>query len=102
MLTINKLRPDHVLDYAAEELKKYIRMMQPDGGDVDIAYAPNAVDGFRLGLLEDFGLPNEAEDPVVDDVVHVDAGRCAYHRGNGYRRLRGNPPKCYLSPCMAG
>ena len=73
MLTIKKMRADHVLDYAAEELKKYLRMMMPECGDIDISYAPEAKDGFRLGLLEDFGLPFEGEDAVLDDVIHVDA-----------------------------
>lgn len=72
MLQINKLRADHVIDFAAEELKKYLRMMQPRCGEIDIRYAPDAKDGFRLGLLEDFGLSSEAEDPVLDDVIHVD------------------------------
>ena len=72
MLQINKLRADHVLDFAAEELKKYLRMMMPHCGDIEIRYDPNATEGFRLGLLEDFGLPFEGEDPVLDDVLHVD------------------------------
>ena len=72
MLIINKLRADHVIDHAAEELKKYLRMMMPEAGEVEICYAPDATDGFRLGLLEDFGLPSEAEDPALDDVIHVD------------------------------
>jgi len=72
MFQINKLRADHVLDFAAEELKKYLRMMMPDDGDVEIRFDPQARDGFRLGLLEDFGLPSEAEDPVLDDIIHVD------------------------------
>lgn len=71
MLTIQKLRADHVVDFAAEELKKYLRMMMPRCGDIAIAYNPEAKEGFRLGLLQDFGLPNEAEDPVLDDVVHI-------------------------------
>ena len=73
MYRIQKLRADHVLDYAAEELKKYLRMMMPECGDIDIAFDPQAKDGFRLGLLEDFGLPFEGEDAVLDDVIHVDA-----------------------------
>ncbi|MBR4863424.1 MAG: DUF4838 domain-containing protein [Oscillospiraceae bacterium] len=72
MLIINKVRADHVIDHAAEELKKYLRMMMPESGEVDICYAPEAKDGFRLGLLEDFGLPNDVEDPILDDVIHVD------------------------------
>ena len=72
MLTINKIRADHVIDFAAEELKKYLRMMMPECGEIDICYDPAATDGFRLGLLQDFSLPNEAEDPVLDDVIHID------------------------------
>ena len=74
MFTINKMRCDHVLDFAAEELKKYVRMMMPECGEIEIATAPDATDGFRLGLFEDFGMPNEAEDPYIDDIVYVDAG----------------------------
>ena len=72
MFQINKLRADHVIDYAAEEMKKYLRMMMPESGDVEIRLDPAATEGFRLGLLQDFGLPNEAEDPVLDDILHID------------------------------
>ena len=72
MLKIYRLRNDSAIEYAAQELKKYLRMMMPEGGEIDIAYDPEAKDGFRLGLLEDFGLPNDVEDPVLDDVIHVD------------------------------
>ncbi len=61
-----------MIDFAAEELKKYLRMMMPGCGEIDILYDPDAKDGFRLGLLEDFGLPSEATDPVLDDVIHID------------------------------
>lgn len=72
MIHIYKLRDDPVLDFAAGELKKYLRMMQPEENLISIALDPKAQSGYRLGLLEDFGLPNEAVDPVFDDVVHVD------------------------------
>ena len=73
MLFINKLRADCVIDPAAEELKKYLRMMMPECGDVKIFYDPAATEGFRLGLLEDFGLSTqEVEDPLLDDVLHID------------------------------
>ena len=72
MLQIKKLRCDHVIDFAAEELKKYLRMMLPEGGDVAIITEPEAKDGFRLGLLEDFGLTFEGDDERLDDVVHID------------------------------
>ncbi|MBR2365802.1 MAG: DUF4838 domain-containing protein [Oscillospiraceae bacterium] len=76
MLQIKKLRCDHVIDFAAEELKKYLRMMMPEGGDVAISTDPEAKDGFRLGLLEDFSLPFEGEDARLDDVVHIDTQEC--------------------------
>ena len=72
MYTIKKMRADHVIDFAAEELKKYLWMMMPECDDIAISYEPDAKDGFRLGLLEDFGLPNEATNVKLDDVIHVD------------------------------
>ena len=72
MLQIKKLRDDIVIDFAAEELKKYLRMMMPEEKVVNITYDPQAIEGFRLGLLEDFLIPCEAEDTYVDDVVHID------------------------------
>ncbi|MBR2896907.1 MAG: hypothetical protein IKC04_03370, partial [Oscillospiraceae bacterium] len=76
MLQIKKMRCDHVIDFAAEELKKYLRMMMPEGGDVAISTEPEAADGFRLGLLEDFSLPFEGEDVRLDDIVHIDTQEC--------------------------
>ena len=74
MLVINKIRADHVIDFAAEELKKYLRMMMPEAGEMQIAYAPDAKDGFRLGLLGDFGITAEEHDPKYDDIVHIETG----------------------------
>ena len=72
MYCIHKITLNPTVDFAAEELKKYLRMMMPRRGDITIEYKPDATDGFRLGLLEDFGLENEAPNPILDDVVHVD------------------------------
>ena len=72
MLTINKLISSSVVDYAAEELKKYLRMMMPEGGDVKISYDPEAKDGFRLGLMQDLRLDiSDAEDPELDDILYI-------------------------------
>ena len=71
-MIIHKLRSDHTLDFAAEELKKYLRMMMPEKGDIAIELTPNADSGFRLGLLSDFGLPCECEDPHLDDIIHIE------------------------------
>ena len=74
MLTIQKMRADHVIDFAAEELKKYLRMMMPEAGEIAISYDPGAKDGFQLGLLEDFDISAEPHDPKCDDIVHIDTG----------------------------
>jgi len=75
MLSINKLISASAVDFAAEELKKYLRMMMPEGGDVKICYAPEAKSGFRLGLMQDLGLDiSDAEDPELDDILYIDCG----------------------------
>ena len=72
MLTINKIHSHTTVDFAAEELKKYLRMMMPDGGDIDILYAPEATAGFRLGLMKDFGLDtSDATDDFLDDIIYI-------------------------------
>ena len=64
MLTINKITSNNTVDYAAEELRKYLRMMMPECGNIEIKYAPEAKDGFRLGLMQDFGLDvSDAAEP---------------------------------------
>ena len=73
MLCINKITADHVIDFAAEELKKYLRMMMPHCGEIEIKYSPNAKNGFRLGLMSDFGIDtSEARDILLDDIIHID------------------------------
>lgn len=72
MYQIKKLRVDCTIDFAAEELKKYLRMMMPKCGEIKISYEPDTKDGFRLGLFEDFGIPFEGQDPALDDIVHVE------------------------------
>ena len=70
-MIIYKKRSNNTIDFAAEELKKYLRMMMPEKGDIAIELKPDVIDGFRLGLLEDFDLPCECEDPKLDDIVHI-------------------------------
>lgn len=73
MYSINKINSNCVVDYAAEELKKYLRMMMPEGGDVEITYNPKAKEGFRLGLMQDFGFDvSDVEDTELDDILYID------------------------------
>lgn len=72
MYTINKITSDHVIDFAAEELKKYLRMMMPECGEISIMYNPSAESGIRLGVMADFGIDaSEADDITIDDVLHI-------------------------------
>ncbi len=73
MLKIAKITSSPIVDFAAEELKKYLRMMMPRAGEIKIEYAPDATDGFRLGLMSDFSLDTiEADDLKLDDIIHID------------------------------
>jgi hypothetical protein len=72
---IYKITDCITVDYAAEELKKYLRMMMPECGDIDIKRAFGAIpeDGFVLGLMSDFGISTEeADDLVLDAIIHID------------------------------
>ena len=73
MFTINKISSASPIDFAAEELKKYLRMMMPECGDIKINFAPDADGGFRLGLMSDFGLDTgDVVDPAVNDIIYID------------------------------
>ena len=67
---IHKLISSIVVDFAAEELKKYLRMMMPESGDVKISLNPDAKEDFRLGLMSDFGLDlSDTDNQELDDIV---------------------------------
>lgn len=73
MYAINKISSASAIDYAAEELRKYLRMMMPECGNIEIKYAPEAKDGFRLGLMQELGLDvSDAEETDLDDILYVD------------------------------
>ena len=70
---IYKLRSESPIDFAAEELRKYLRMMMPDGGNYKIALSSDPDHGFRLGLMQDFELDvSDAEDTELDDILYID------------------------------
>ncbi len=73
MYTIYKITSNSTVDFAAEELKKYLRMMMPYSNEISIKYDPEAKNGLCLGLMSDFGLDtSEAEDLELDDIIHID------------------------------
>ena len=74
MLKIYKISKGEAIDFAAEELKKYLRMMNVEENEITIDYSPKAKEGFRLGLLCDFGIDESAEDDRFDDILYADCG----------------------------
>ena len=77
MYKIYKITANPVVDFAATELKKYLRMMMPRCGEITVEYKPDAKEGFRLGLMQDFGLDvSEAPDVELDDILHIDTDEC--------------------------
>ena len=75
-MTIYKITDAEPVDFAAGELKKYLRMMMPDAGEIRIARDCGRTDGFRLGTLRDLGIAipeaqaaDGAFDERLDDVL---------------------------------
>lgn len=72
MKKIYVMSPNVTVIYAAEELKKYMRMMMPDDYNAEIQLSRGS-SGFRLGLMSDFGLDtSDADDITLDDIIYVD------------------------------
>ena len=71
MYKIYIVNPEATIDFAAQELKKYLRMMMPRAGEIPVSYDKDAKDGFRLGLMADFGLDPEVKNLYLDDVIYV-------------------------------
>ena len=75
MLYINKISAHSAIDHAAEELRKYLYMMMPEGDSITTRYS-DEVCGFRLGLMSDFGLDtSDAEDVELDDIIYIDCDK---------------------------
>ena len=74
MNTIFVLSADSTTFFAAEELKKYLRMMMPRTPEARVRFDPDAKSGFRIGRMQSLGLDvSDADDPALDDVVYIDA-----------------------------
>ena len=73
MYQIFKITPNTVVDFAAEELKKYLRRIRPEAGNIRIGYEKDRHEGIRLGLMSDFGLDvSDAADLSLDDILYID------------------------------
>lgn len=90
MLTVYKVSAASAVDFAAEELKRYLRMMMPEAGNITVKYDPEANKGFRVGLLSDFGLDDtDVEDSYLDEILYAD---CNAEGGI----IAGNNPRAVL------
>ena len=74
MYKIFKYTSHPTVDFAAEELKKYLRMMMPRCGEITVCSDERDGDGFVLALCSDIGvnLP-ETDEPELDDVIVINA-----------------------------
>lgn len=96
-MIIRKTTDNETVAFACDELKKYLRMMQPHAGEVEIL--PEGKEPYyihqnkwevRIGLFEDFGMPlDEVENVEFDDVIHIDV-----EENGGI--LAGNNPRSVL------
>lgn len=70
-MNIIRITDNHVADFAAEELRKYLMMMMPEKETPALLTEGKA--GFRLGLMTDFGLDtSDCSDDLLDDIVYID------------------------------
>lgn len=68
--------PDQTLTFAAQELKRYLRMMMPQAGEILIDYDANAEGGFHLDLMQNLGLDvSDVEDTDLDDILYIDTDK---------------------------
>ena len=68
---ISKVTSHTIIDFAAEELKKYLMQMSPECGGIGIS--AEDIGGFRLGVMSDFGLDaSDVRDASLDDIVYID------------------------------
>ena len=73
MFKINIISVNETVIFAAEELKKYLRMMMPEVGNFEICFNSSATDGIRIGLMQDFGLDvSDVENTDLDDIIYID------------------------------
>ncbi len=89
MLQIYKITENETVDFAASELKKYLLMMFPDGADAKISSSRESLDGFRLGLMQDFGLDtSDVENTALDDIIYIKTeGKCGIIAGSNPRSV---------------
>ncbi len=76
MFKIFKYTNHPTVDFAAEELKRYLRMMMPRCGEIEICTDERDGDGFVLALCADIGIDlPETSEPELDDVIVINANK---------------------------
>ncbi|MBQ8310450.1 MAG: DUF4838 domain-containing protein [Clostridia bacterium] len=87
-MRIGIVKDTETLRYAAEELAKYLKMMDREI-DSTIEVSAKCGDGIVLGLLSDFGLPcDDVDDDMIDDVIDADIDSLSgYFAGSNERSV---------------
>ena len=87
MFRIHINTPDQTLCFAAEELKKYLRMMMPESGEISIDFNAAAKGGFHLDLMQNLGLDvSDVKDTALDDILYIDTDESGGVIAGGNRR----------------
>lgn len=87
-MKISIVRDSETLRYAAEELAKYLHLMDADvSAEVLVSNARG--EGITLGLLTDFDLPtDDVDDEMIDDVIDADINAlCGFIAGSNERSV---------------
>ena len=80
-MKIRIVRDSETLRYAAEELAKYLRMMD-SSVLAEISVGEACEDAINLGLLADYGLnADDVHDAMIDDVIDANVENL-----KGYRK----------------
>jgi len=72
-MKISVFEKKQTLLFAAEELKKYLALMLGDTQGFEISVGEDKKEGFRLGLMEQFGLDTgDVRRQDLDDILYID------------------------------
>ena len=90
MISVFCVDTHNTVVFAAQELRRYLRMMMPKAGEIPVSYAPTAKSGIRVGLMSSFGSEaSDVADGELDEILYA----CVAD-GNGV--ISGNNPRAVL------
>jgi len=72
MISVFCVDAHNTVVFAAQELRRYLRMMMPKAGEIPVSYAPTAKSGIRVGLMSSYGLEaSDVADGELDEILYA-------------------------------